>query len=82
MGPWLVTTEDIPDPQALQISTYVNQERKQHCSTAQMIFPVAVIIEYLSAMVTWNRGMSSAPARWRRGSRQRAVPAAGGTRSG
>ena len=56
MGPWLVTTEDIPDPQALQISTYVNRERKQHCSTAQMIFPVAVIIEYLSAMVTLEPG--------------------------
>ena len=56
MGPWLVTTEDIPDPQKLQLSTYVNQERKQHCSTAQMIFPVAVIIEYLSAMVTLEPG--------------------------
>ena len=56
MGPWLVTTEDIPNPQALQISTYVNQERKQHCSTAQMIFPVAMIIEYLSAMVTLEPG--------------------------
>lgn len=56
MGPWIVTSEDIPDPQKLEISTYVNQERKQHCSTAQMIFSVAMIIEYLSAMVTLEPG--------------------------
>ena len=56
MGPWLVTTEDIPDPQVLQLSTHVNGERKQHCSTAQMIFPVALIIEYLSAMVALEPG--------------------------
>ena len=56
MGPWIVTTKEIPDPQRLDISTYVNGERKQHCNTAQMIFPVAMIIEYLSAMVTLEPG--------------------------
>lgn len=56
LGPWMVTTEDIPNPQTLEISTYVNGEQKQHCSTAQMIFPVALIIEYLSAMVTLEPG--------------------------
>ncbi len=56
MGPWIVTPEDIPDPQTLDISTYVNDERKQHCNTAQMIFPVAMLIEYLSAMVTLEPG--------------------------
>ena len=56
LGPWMVTNEDIPNPQTLEISTYVNGEQKQHCSTAQMIFPVALIIEYLSAMVTLEPG--------------------------
>ena len=56
MGPWIVTTEEIPDPQTLDMSTYVNGERKQHCNTAQMIFSVAMIIEYLSAMVTLEPG--------------------------
>ena len=56
MGPWIVTPEDIPDPQTLDISTYVNEERKQHCNSAQMIFSVAMIIEYLSAMVTLEPG--------------------------
>lgn len=55
-GPWIVTTDDIPDPQALNISTYVNDERKQHSSTSQMIFPVPEIIEYISAMVTLDPG--------------------------
>jgi len=56
LGPWMVTCEDIPNPQTLDISTYVNGERKQNCNTAQMIFPVALIIEYLSAMVTLEPG--------------------------
>ena len=52
MGPWLVTCDEIPDPQVLQISTFINGQRKQHESTAQMIFPVARLIEYISTFVT------------------------------
>ncbi len=56
LGPWIVTKDEIPDPQALSISTFVNGERKQHSSTSQMIFPVAKLIEYISAMVTLEPG--------------------------
>lgn len=56
MGPWLVTKDEIPDPQTLQISTFVNDQRKQHSSTAQMIFPVARLIEYISAMISLEPG--------------------------
>ena len=51
-GPWIVTTDDIPNPQTLDISTYINGERKQHNNTSQMLTPVANIIEYVSAFIT------------------------------
>jgi len=55
-GPWLVTTDDIPNPQILNISTFVNGVRKQHNSTGQMLCPVAGIIEYISAIITLQPG--------------------------
>lgn len=55
-GPWLVTTDEIPDPQTLDISTFVNGERKQHNNTGQMLYPVAQIIEYISAIITLEPG--------------------------
>lgn len=55
-GPFLVTPDEIRDPQDLQISTYINGERKQHNSTSQMIFPVKRIIEYISAFVLLEPG--------------------------
>ena len=56
LGPWIVTRDEIRDPQALTISTYVNGNRKQHNSTAQMLVPVADLIEYISAIVTLEPG--------------------------
>ena len=55
-GPWIVTTDDIPNPQTLDISTWVNGDRKQHNNTAQMLTPVANIIEYVSAFLTLEPG--------------------------
>ena len=55
-GPWIVTTDELTDPQDVEISTYINGERKQHCSTAQMIFPVANLIEYITSIVTLSPG--------------------------
>ncbi|HET7343715.1 MAG TPA: fumarylacetoacetate hydrolase family protein, partial [Methylomirabilota bacterium] len=45
-GPWLVTAEEIGDPQALELWTTVNGERRQHGTTAKMIFPVAALVAY------------------------------------
>ena len=56
MGPWIVTTDEIRDPQDLQISTYVNGDRKQHNSTSQMLISVAALIEYISAIVMLEPG--------------------------
>ncbi|MGB3409777.1 MAG: fumarylacetoacetate hydrolase family protein [Microthrixaceae bacterium] len=52
LGPWLVTPEDIPDPQKLRIACRVNGETLQDSTTAQMIFSVAQIISYLSRFMT------------------------------
>ena len=56
MGPWIVTTDEIRDPQDLMISTYVNGDRKQHNSTSQMLISVAALIEYISAIVLLEPG--------------------------
>ena len=55
-GPWIVTTDEIKNPQTLDISTYINGERKQHNNSGQMLTPVASIIEYISAFLTLEPG--------------------------
>jgi 2-keto-4-pentenoate hydratase/2-oxohepta-3-ene-1,7-dioic acid hydratase in catechol pathway len=48
-GPWIVTADEIEDPQELELTTRLNGETVQHATTAQMIFPVNEIIEYISS---------------------------------
>ncbi len=55
-GPWIVTRDEIKDPQNLNISLSVNGVEKQKGNTGQMIFPVAEIISYLSRIVTLMPG--------------------------
>jgi acylpyruvate hydrolase len=55
-GPWLVLAEDVPDPQALTVTTRVNAAVRQEASTAQMIFPVARLISYISGLMTLEPG--------------------------
>lgn len=47
-GPWLVTTDEIPDVTALTVTTRVNGKVMQQASVKDLIFPVPVIIEYVS----------------------------------
>ncbi|OWU84277.1 2-hydroxyhepta-2,4-diene-1,7-dioate isomerase [Oceanicola sp. 22II-s10i] len=56
VGPWVVTADEVPDPQALALSCDVNGEKRQRGTTASMIFPVAHIISYLSQMMSLNPG--------------------------
>lgn len=56
MGPWLTTADEIPDPQALDITCRVNGELMQRGRTSQMIFPVDRLIEYLSGFMTLEPG--------------------------
>ena len=55
-GPWIVTTDEIRNPQDLNISTYINGVRKQHNNTGQMLYPIADIIEYISTIITLEPG--------------------------
>lgn len=56
VGPWLVTKDEIPDPQALDMRLDVNGMRCQTGNTATMIFPVVKIISFLSRFVTLRPG--------------------------
>ena len=56
MGPWLVTRDEITDPQALELSCHVNGRSMQHGHTADMLFPVARLIEYISNYMTLEPG--------------------------
>ena len=52
IGPWLVTRDEVPDPQALRLWLDVNGERMQDSSTADMIFSCAEIVSYVSRFMT------------------------------
>ncbi|MCF8168708.1 MAG: fumarylacetoacetate hydrolase family protein [Rhodoferax sp.] len=52
IGPWLVTADEVPNPQRLQLWLEVNGQRMQNGSTKNMIFGVAKIISYVSQFMT------------------------------
>jgi len=56
VGPWLVTRDEVPDPQRLEVSLEVNGHRYQHGTTANMVFPVRRIVAYLSRFMTLRPG--------------------------
>jgi 2-keto-4-pentenoate hydratase/2-oxohepta-3-ene-1,7-dioic acid hydratase in catechol pathway len=56
LGPWLVTTDEVPNPQRLNVWLDVNGERMQEETTKDMIFSCAEIISYLSNMITLHPG--------------------------
>ena len=55
-GPWLVTRDEIKDPQNLDMYLDVNGKRRQTGNTSTMIFTVAEIIEHLSSLMTLHPG--------------------------
>ena len=56
VGPWLVTADEVPDPQALDLWLEVNGHRYQSGSTRTMIFGVATLVSYLSRFMTLEPG--------------------------
>jgi ureidoglycolate lyase len=48
LGPWLVTADEVPDPQALRLTTAVNARLRQNGTSADMVFGVAFLVSYLS----------------------------------
>ena len=76
LGPCMVTPDEIPDPNALRIATRVNGETLQESSTADMVFGIPALIEFLSGSTTLlpgtviltgtpsGVGMARTPPRW------------------
>jgi len=56
VGPWLVTADEVPDPQALSLKLALNGEVMQSSSTADMIFSVAEIISTMSRYMRLQPG--------------------------
>ncbi|WP_142810413.1 fumarylacetoacetate hydrolase family protein [Tepidiphilus olei] len=52
LGPWLVTADEVSDPQSLAIRLEVNGERMQDGTTAEMIFDVLTLVSHLSEFMT------------------------------
>ena len=52
IGPWLVTTDELADPQSVPLTLAVNGQTRQKSNTSDMIFPVARIVSYLSQFMT------------------------------
>lgn len=55
-GPWLVTSDELGDPQTLGIRTYLNGMEVQNDNTANMIHPIASLIEYISTFSALSAG--------------------------
>lgn len=56
LGPWLVTKDEVADPQALSMWLDVNGERQQDGNTNTMVYGVAFIVSYLSQFMTLHPG--------------------------
>jgi len=56
LGPWLVTADEVPDPQALKLWLEVDGHRYQNGSTATMVYQVPFLISYLSRFMSLQPG--------------------------
>ena len=56
LGPYVVTADEVPDPQNLSIKGWMNGELRQSSNTADMIFSVAEVIAYASKVMTLSPG--------------------------
>lgn len=55
-GPWLVTADEIPDPQQLHIQMRLNGKVMQDARTEQMVWPIDYLIEYITRWIPLNPG--------------------------
>jgi 2,4-didehydro-3-deoxy-L-rhamnonate hydrolase len=56
VGPWLVTADEVRDPQALRLWTTVNGEKRQDGSTANMLFTVPFLVAYVTQFMSLRAG--------------------------
>ncbi|HEX3693455.1 MAG TPA: fumarylacetoacetate hydrolase family protein [Solirubrobacteraceae bacterium] len=55
-GPWITTAEEVPDPNALALRTWVNGELRQDSSTSNLIFKIDELIEFIAETCTLHPG--------------------------
>jgi 2-keto-4-pentenoate hydratase/2-oxohepta-3-ene-1,7-dioic acid hydratase in catechol pathway len=55
-GPWITTADEVPDPQALRLRTWVNDELRQDSSTSDLIFGIDELIAFLRETCTLEPG--------------------------
>ena len=55
-GPWIVTKDEIPSPDKLEIKFYLNGDLRQHGTTAEMLFSIPEQIAYISSIMTLEPG--------------------------
>lgn len=56
MGPWLITTDELTDPSGLEVVLTVNGEERQRSNTANLVFTVQYLVEFLSNLMTLEPG--------------------------
>lgn len=56
MGPWLVTSDELPDPSNLEIVLTVNGEERQRSNTKNLVFTVPKLVAFLSELMTLEPG--------------------------
>jgi 2-keto-4-pentenoate hydratase/2-oxohepta-3-ene-1,7-dioic acid hydratase in catechol pathway len=56
MGPWIVTADEVPDPQCLDLRCWVSRVLKQDSNTRHQIFDVKTVIATLSRVMTLEPG--------------------------
>ncbi|MGM0903455.1 MAG: fumarylacetoacetate hydrolase family protein [Bacillota bacterium] len=56
MGPWLVTSDELTDPSGLEVVLTVNGEERQRSNTANLVFSVQYLVEFLSNLMTLEPG--------------------------
>jgi len=60
MGPYILTADEVPDPQALTLKTFVNDELRQNNSTSNMIFSASHLVHFFSTFLTLYPGYAIA----------------------
>jgi 2-keto-4-pentenoate hydratase/2-oxohepta-3-ene-1,7-dioic acid hydratase in catechol pathway len=78
LGPWLTTADELGDPHALELRTFVNGELRQHSNTRELLFDCYALVEHLTSAFTLEPGdvistgtpagvgMGTKPPRWLR----------------
>ena len=56
VGPWITTADEVPDPEALALRTWVNGELRQDASTSDLVFGIPTLVSFISETITLEPG--------------------------